>query len=413
MLTTLFHSTHTRYTSLPVLGTVLEDLCSWLEAYGYPANAITRRIQAAPFLDQCLQQRHVQSLSGCTAEQLRACFPRENRWTPQIAYSLGRSLLSYLEERGDLASTPTASDRLIDGYRQHLERAHGFSASTIWRHADLASDFLRFLGYEDNLQRLAHIQPVDLERFIAEISARVGRITMQKVIAIMRSFLRFLSASGRAPAALDQWLESPRYYRDQHLVRALPWDKVLSVLRAIDLSTPKGRRDYAMLLLIATYGLRRGEVTSLTLDDIQWRARVIRVPRPKVGTPLAIPLTDEVATALLIYLHDRAVESDTRWLFLRVRAPRGPILSSAVGDAFDFWAARAGVRMPGLGGPHTIRHGVAMNLLRRGTSLKTIGDLLGHRSVESTGIYLRLQLEDLRDVALPLPAVRSYPEVRL
>jgi integrase/recombinase XerD len=413
MLTTLFPSTYTRYTSLPVLGSVLEDLCSWLPAQGYPVNAIIRRIQGAPLLDQCLRQRDVHTLSGYTAEQLRMCFPREDRWTPQIAYSLGRSLLSYLKQYGTLATTPTASETLIDGYRQHLERVRGLAASTIWRHADLASDFLRFLGYDDDLQRLARIQVVDLERFIAEVSLRVGRITMQKVIAIMRSFLRFLSVSGRAPAGLDQWLESPRYHRDQHLVRALPWDKVLSVLRAIDLSTLKGRRDYAMLLLIATYGLRRGEVASLTLDDIQWRAQVIRVPRPKVGTPLAVPLTDEVATALLAYLRDRASESATRQLFLRVRAPRGHILPSAVGDAFDFWAARADVRMPGLGGPHTLRHGVAMNLLRLGTSLKTIGDLLGHRSAESTGIYLRLQLEDLRDVALPLPAVGSHPEVRL
>ena len=220
--------------------------------------------------------------------------------------------------------------------------------------------------------------------------------------------MRFLSASGRSPVGLDQCLESPRYYRGQHLVRALPWDKVISLLRAIDLSTLKGRRDYAMMLLIATYGLRRGEVASLTLDDIQWRPRVICVPRPKVGTPLAVPLTDEVATARLAYLHHRAAESGSRQLFLRVRAPQGPILPSAVGDAFDFWAARAGVRMPGLGGPHALRHGVAMNLLRRGTTPKTIGDLLGHRNVESTGIYLRLQIEDLRDVALPLPC----PEVR-
>ena len=178
MLTMLFpSSSHTRYTSLPVLGRVLEDLCSWLEAHGYPANAITRRIQAAPFLDQCLQRRHVQSLFGCTAEQLRACFPREDRWTLQIAYSLGRSLLSYLDDRGDLASTPTASEHLIGDYRQFLERVRGFAASTIWRHADVASDFLRFLGYEDNLQRLARIQSMALERFISEASTRVGRIT--------------------------------------------------------------------------------------------------------------------------------------------------------------------------------------------------------------------------------------------
>ncbi len=75
MLTTLFPTTYARFTSLPVLGIVLENLCSWLESRGYPANAITRRIQAAPFLDQCLRERHIQSLSGCTAEQLRACFP--------------------------------------------------------------------------------------------------------------------------------------------------------------------------------------------------------------------------------------------------------------------------------------------------------------------------------------------------
>jgi integrase len=286
------------------------------------------------------------------------------------------------------------------------------AASTIWRHADLAGDFLRVLRYEDHPQRLAHIQPIDLEGFIAEASTRVGRTTLQKIIAIMRSFLRFLSASGKAPVGLDQCLEAPRHYRGQHLARALPWNEVLSILGAIDQSTVKGRRDYAMLLLIATYGLRRGEVSSLRLDDIQWRTRVISVPRPKIGTPLVFPLTDEVATALLSYLRDRATDSGTRQLFLRVRAPRGPILPSAVGDAFDFWAARADVRMPGLGGPYVLRHGVAMDLLRRSTPLKIIGDLLGHRSVESTGIYLRLQIGDLRDVALPLPTRDLCPEVR-
>ncbi len=309
-------------------------------------------------------------------------------------------------------STPTASERLIDDYRQHLKRARGFATTTIWRHADVAGDFLGFLCYEDDPQRLVCVQHTDLEGFIVESSSRLGRITMQKLITIMRSFLKFLSATRRAPVGLDQYLEAPRHYRGQHLARALPWNDVLSILRAIDQSTVKGRRDYAMLLLIATYGLRPAEVSSLGLDDVQWRARVISVPRPKIGSPLVVPLTDEVATALLAYLRVRTAASGTRQFFLRVRAPRGPILPSAIGDAFDLWAARAGVHMPGLGGPYVLRHGVAMNLLRRGTPLKTIGDLLGHRSVESTGIYLRLQIEDLRDVALPLPTSNLCPEVR-
>lgn len=128
------------------------------------------------------------------------------------------------------------------------------------------------------------------------------------------------------------------------------------------------------------------------------------MPRPKVGTPLAVPLTDEVATALVAYLRQRSGNPSERRLFLRVRAPQGPIEPTAIYDVFDAWATRSDLCAPGLGGPHTLRHGLAMHLLRQGAPLKTIGDLLGHRSAESTGVYLRLQVEDLRDVALPLPA---------
>ena len=413
MLTTLFPNTHARYTSLPVLGSVLEPLCSWLEAGGYPPSAICRRLEAAPFLDQWLRQHQIASLSGHTAEQLRACLPRQKRWTPQIAYALGRSLLQYLTEQGKLESTPqTASQRLLVAYRQHLQRRRGFAPSTITRHAVLAGDFLRFLCYDHDERLLLQIQAGDLESFLVQSSQRVGRITMQKVIAILRSFLKFLAASGQIPVGLDRHLESPRQYRGQQLVRALPWEDVLTLLRGIDRSTIKGCRDYAMLLLIATYGLRRSEVASLEMGDIQWRAGVIRVPRPKVGTPLVLPLTEEMGTALLAYLRQRAGKPSERRLFLRVRAPQGPIESTAVSDVFDAWAQHAGVRMPGLGGPHALRHGLAMHLLRQGTPLKTIGDLLGHRSAESTGIYLRLQVEDLRDVALSLPVPDSGSEER-
>jgi integrase/recombinase XerD len=412
MLTSLFPDTHARYSSLPILGGVLEDLCVWLEARGYPPSAVGRRVEASPFLDKCLRDQQIQSLSGCTAAQFRACLPHEKRWTPLIAYALGQSLLKYLQEQGTLVSAPpTPSERLIHAYREHLGRVRGLAAATIERHAKLAGDFLCFLCY-DGAHRLSQVRAADLEAFVAKASARVGRITMQKVIAILRSFLRFLAVSGETPAGLDRQIESPRRYRGERLIRALPWEDVRSLLQTVDRSTVKGCRDYAMLLLIATYGLRVSEVASLGLDDIQWRARVVCVKRPKVGTPLALPLTDEVAAAVVAYLRHRSGEAGERRIFLRVRAPRGPVQSTAVCDAFDFWAARAGVQAPGLGGPHCLRHALAMHLLHQGTPLKTIGDLLGHRSVESTGIYLRLQVEDLRDVALPLPIRNSSSEVR-
>ena len=404
MLTSLFPLTHTRYTSLPLVGGVLEKLCAWLEVRGFPSNAIRRRVVAAPFLDHFLRHRHVRSLRECTAAHLTACLPREERWTPQLAYALGRSLLEYLEQQGQLASTPpTPSDRVIAAYRGYLARVRGLAPTSVQRHAVLIGHFLRFLTYDDRSQGLHGLQVTEIDAFVADAGRHMGRITIQKVAAILRSFLRFLAAHGEAPVGLDAHIESPRHYRGERLVRALPRDAVLSLLQAIDRSTLKGRRDYAMLLLIATYGLRVSEVASLDLDDIAWRTRVIRVPRPKVGTPLAVPLTDEVATALLDYLRHRGPETRERRLFLRVRAPRGPIKSTAVCDVFDAWAAHAGLHVPALSGPHCLRHSLAMHLLRQGTPVKTIGDLLGHRSVESTGIYLRLHVEDLRDVALPLP----------
>lgn len=404
MLSSLFPKTHSRYTSLPILGNVLEDLCSWLQTQGYPPSAIERRIEAAPLLDECIRQRKIGSLFGRTAKELRACFPRQKRWTPQVACALGRSLLTYLEDRGGLRSEQaTPSDLLIHDYCEHLERVRGLAPSTIVNHKAYAGGLLRFIRYDDDTQGLAQLQMADVEAFVIEASTCVGRITMQKVIAVLRSFLRFLASSGAAPVGLDQQLDSPRHNRGERLVRALPWNDVLTLLKAIDRSTEKGCRDYALLLLIAAYGLRRAEVASLSLDDIEWRAKVIRVPRPKIGAPLAVPLTDEVGAALLAYLRYRPTETHSRQVFLRVRAPGGPIEPTAITDVFEFWAGRAGLRVPGLGGPHCLRHGLAMHLLRQQTPLKTIGDLLGHRSVESTGVYLRLQIDDLRDVALPVP----------
>jgi integrase len=177
---------------------------------------------------------------------------------------------------------------------------------------------------------------------------------------------------------------------------------VRAFLGAIDRSTPKGRRDYAMFLLVATYGLRTCEVAALRLDHFEWRAARIRVPRPKAGTPIVLPLTEDVGAAVLDYLRHARPDLPHRALFLRVRAPAGPIKPTAVTNAFQTWSRRSAVPIP-YQGPHCLRHSLAVHLLRQRTSLKAIGDLLGHRSAESTCVYLRLHVDDLRDAALDLP----------
>jgi integrase/recombinase XerD len=237
------------------------------------------------------------------------------------------------------------------------------------------------------------------------------------MVAHLRTFLRFLASSGETATGLDRQIDTPRVYREEKLPKSLPWETVQAFLRAIDRTTPSGIRDYAIFLLIATYGLRGCDVVALTLDDVAWRARRIRIQQRKTGRLLWLPLTDEVATALLEYLRRGRPQlgvrrfrrgfqrdhPDFREIFLRCVTPAGVLKATAVAEAFQKWSRRSGLNIASQG-VHCLRHSYALHLLRSGLPLKTIGDLLGHRTLESTCVYLRLATDDLRDVPLNLPA---------
>jgi integrase len=321
--------------------------------------------------------------------------------------------MEYLAELGKLVPTaPTPTERHVAEYRRYLDRVRGLATGTINMHVGTAAEFLRFLDHDTRPQRLCELRGADVEAFIAKTGKRVGRGRMGQITAALRTFLRFLAATGEVPTGLDARVDSPRIYRGERLPRAIPWEAVRAFLRSVDRSTPKGRRDFAIFLLIATYGLRSSEVRALNLDDFAWRARQFYVPRPKVGTPMLLPLTDEVVAALLDYLQHGRPKSACRQVFLRVEFPLGPLGQGTIGGAFHTWAQRAGTVLPARCGPHCLRHALALHLLRQGSALKTIGDILGHRSAESTGIYLRLDVDDLRDVALPLPIGAGAEAVR-
>jgi site-specific recombinase XerD len=270
-------------------------------------------------------------------------------------------------------------------------------------HASMVSELLEFLGYDADPRALRRLAIQQIDGFLATISQRVCRESLQHCVACVRSFLRFLVGRGEIPDGLQREIDTPRVYRGERLPRALPWETVESFLAAIDRSTPMGRRDYAMFLLITTYGLRTSEVAALRLDDIEWRPGRLRVPRPKTKTPIVLPLTKEVGAAIADYLRRDRPRLSHREVFLRVRAPAGVLKATAVTEAFQAWTRRSRLPIP-YQGPHCLRHSLAVHLLRRGTSIKTIGDLLGHRSSEATCVYLRLAVDDLRDAALEVPA---------
>jgi len=225
----------------------------------------------------------------------------------------------------------------------------------------------------------------------------------------LRNLFRFLFWSGKTKrdlaASIPRVAQPPR----STLPRYLKPEEVEKLLDAVWSADPTGRRNYAMLMILARLGLRAPEAIAIRLDDIDWRAATVSVVARKNGQPITLPLTNAVGAAIVTYLRRVRPDSKLRTLFLKGRAPSGALTSAAVSMAFDVWARRSGLVIP-VRGTHCLRHSYAITLLRRGISLKVIGDLLGHRSSESTCVYLRLATDDLRGVALELPRRRAGNE---
>lgn len=407
MLVELFPRVHARFSSLPLLGSHVEGFVIWLHAQGHSSLPICRRMREAPRVDKRLRGRGVRTLDDVSRVQLLELAPRDSQDDMYLA-ALVRSLAEYLAEQGVLAdAVKTSSQVLVDTYRDHLDHVRGLAKITLAHHASSAAKFLAFIDYDSDPGVLRRLKPRRLEAFIKAMAPRVCRESLQHSVSHLRSFLRFLVGRDAIADGLGATIDTPRVYRGERLPRSLPWKIVQSFLAAIDRSTPMGRRDYAMFLLITTYGLRTSEVAALRLDDIEWRAGRLRVPRPKVKTPIELPLTKEVGAAIIEYLRRGRPDLPHREVFLRVRSPAGTLAPTAVTEAFQGWTRRAGLPIP-YQGPHCLRHSLAVHLLRKGTSIKAIGDLLGHRSAEATCVYLRLNVADLRDAALEVPSqVRS------
>jgi integrase/recombinase XerD len=217
--------------------------------------------------------------------------------------------------------------------------------------------------------------------------------------------LRFEFSQGALPHRLHEQIDTPRVYLGERLPRALPWEQVRCLLRSIDRSTPQGGRDFTMMYLAAAYGLRGGELVRLCLEDIDWRKGTLRVPQAKTRQVLALPLTDEAGDVLARYLRQSRPATEYRQLFLHARAPSAPLGPSAVTAIVQRRLRLSGLKVEHFSA-HVLRHSLAVHLLRRGVSTKAIGDTLGHRDVTSTAVYLRLGLEDLRKVGLPVPKPR-------
>jgi integrase len=192
---------------------------------------------------------------------------------------------------------------------------------------------------------------------------------------------------------------TPQIYRLDDVPRSITWDEVRRMLEAVERRTIRGRRDYAILLLLVTYGLRAHEVAKLTLDDVDWKRERLQVLARKAGHATVYPLAGVVAEAIIDYLKHGRPKTEDRHLFFRMVAPQAPITAAAVSSSVALYLYKAGIQVR-RAGSHTLRHTCVQRLIDAEFPLKTIGDYVGHRSPESTRIYSKVAIASLREVAM-------------
>ncbi len=406
MLTALFPKYHHRYLECPVADW-LAGFADWLVFAGYahdPAQDHVRRLK------QVLEVR-----GSVTPDAVFSVVELGTMFTSARQQPLFRgtqhAFERFLAARGRLVVEPDCNrfTPLLDAYRRHLLETRGLAAPTISQHLTSAAAFLaQAVPADDSLQGLS-AQVV--ERFVVAAGQRLKRQSLQHTIAQLRAFLRFCHDRGELCERLDM-IDTPRTYRDELPPRALAWNLVQKLLRSIDRSDLLGCRDHAMLYLMAFYGLRPSEIVTLTLASIDWAKKTLHVEQCKTHSVLVLPLSDQALRVLKRYLRCGRPGSAHPQLFLRGRTPAGPIKHTALCDIYEKRVKLSELPLQGTSS-YSLRHAFAMRLLERGVGIKAIGDLLGHHTLESTCVYLRLQTEALREVGLPIPQLAADGARRL
>lgn len=317
-----------------------------------------------------------------------------------LSYALGQ-----LGHRVPAWSTPRARmqlDSLLDLYVDHRVRTRGVVETTVRRDARCAARLRVFL--RSRRRSLISMRIVDIDAFVALRARLVTAKTLSGECSALRSFLRFVHMRGITRSDLAIHVASPRVRSIDRPRRAVPWITVRRILRAIDAGTRLGRRDRALFLMMASYGMGAAEIIALRLDDIDWRERRFRVSRSKTDVTTELPLLAPVARALASYLrHGRPAHAGTRAVFVSDHLPHGPLSgSTTIRHRLALYAARAGIH-EGYLGTHLFRHSHATREIELGRSAKVVGDILGHRRPESTSVYTRSALPRLRTMALPVP----------
>jgi site-specific recombinase XerD len=291
-----------------------------------------------------------------------------------------------------------AVDELVEAYRCYLDRQRGLAAGSIELYSAQVRRFLSvwWRGGEVDLDKL---DAAVIVGFVRREAARLSVPSAKTLACALRSFLRFVHAAGLMPRSLASAVPSVADWSRASMPRHLSPGVVAGLIASCDTATAMGRRDVAMLKVLARLGLRAGEVAALRLEDLDWRAGEL-VIAGKGRRVERLPLPAEVGEAIVAYLVDGRPEGYGRGLFLGVVAPHAPLSRGGVKSVVYHACDRAGLARVG---PHRLRHTVATETLRAGASLTEVAQLLRHRRIETTAVYAKVDRSCLEGLALPWP----------
>jgi integrase/recombinase XerD len=287
----------------------------------------------------------------------------------------------------------------VPGFFAYLVEERGLRPDSVLayrHHLDRFEAYLCRIG----VASIQELSPTILSSYVVErAAAGLAKSTVRDGAGVVRVFLRYAHREGLLSSDLSSAVGWPQVYRLSSIPRSISWDDVNRVLAGVDRRTVAGKRDYAILLLLVTYGLRGREIAALTLDDIDWKRDRLVVPERKAGHSTAFPLSAVVGEAVLDYLQNGRPTTADRHVFFRAVAPCRPVGAAAVSALSRNYLLKAGVTVP-RPGSHTLRHSAVQRLVDANFDLKTIGDFIGHRSARSTEVYAKVAVEALREVAL-------------
>jgi len=390
MLEKLFSRTLSRYTSSPHAAD-LDAFATAVAAFGYRGRLVEKHVRRLQFV---LADAALPTGFMIGVDALRAAFAP---WPRKCYVGTRRLFERYLRDCGRLGPSAPCEPRfaLKEQYFRRLVELRGLAPATITYDNWALTDFLgRVLQPHETPSSLTRER---IDEFFRQRGPQLARRTFRHAVHTVRKFLRYAFDTGALSRPLHEF-ELPKAFSFEQPPRALSAQHVRHLLASIDCNTRIGRRDHAMLHLMAGYGLRPGEVAALKRSSIDWQAGTLRVDQSKTRSVLILPLALGSLELLRQYIDGASTPSGDE-LFGTAWAPCGPISAPAVSVRFKVHARRSGLPMTDASA-YCLRHSFAMGLLRSGVGMKLIGDLLGHRSLASTSAYLRIQTDMLREVAL-------------